>query len=200
MRMADADLLPFEFGNLAETVQGYTTELKELRDHVASSIAETNREIDDGVFAATTDPRDPIRPPKTEPLAPVLNFAPLENADGSLSRAATRYEKAYAGAIAAGASPAMIAQFNEIVMKADQALLDEKGLPKRPWYKHLLYAPGLYTGYGVKTMPGVREAIEQKSWAEADGEIVRVAAAVQREADLVNRASDVLEKKPRVQP
>ena len=200
MRMADADLLPFEFGNLAETVQDYTTELKELRENVASRIAETNRQIDDGIFAATADPHNPLAPPKSQPLAPVLNFAPLDNADGSLSRAATRYEKAYTTAIAAGASPAMIAQFNEIVMHADQALLDEKGLPKRPWYKHLLYAPGLYTGYGVKTMPGVREAIEQKSWAEADVEIVRVAAAVQREAALVNRASDVLEKKVTVQP
>ena len=200
MRMADAELLPFEFGNLAETVQGYTTELKELRENVASKIAETNRQIDDGIFAATADPRDPIRPPKSEPLAPVLNFAPLDNADGSLSRAATRYEKVYTAAIAAGATPAMIEQFNGIVMKADQTLLDDKGLPKRPWYKHLLYAPGLYTGYGVKTVPGVREAIEQRDWSGADTEIGRVAAAVVREANLVNRAADVLEKKVTVQP
>jgi N-acetylated-alpha-linked acidic dipeptidase len=200
MRMADADLLPFEFGNLAETVQGYTTELKELHDNVASQIVETNRELDDGVFAATTDPHDPIQPPKSQPLAPVLNFAPLDNADASLTRAASRYEKSYVAAIAAGVDPKTIAAFNEIVMRADQALLDDKGLPKRPWYKHLLYAPGLYTGYGVKTMPGVREAIEQKDWSGAETEIGRVAAAVQREADLVNRASDVLEKKPRIQP
>ncbi len=200
MRMADADLLPFEFGNLAETVQGYTAELKELHTTVSSRIAETNRQIDDGIFTATNDPRDPIAAPKSEPLAPALNFAPLDNADGSLTRAASRYEKAYVTAIAAGIDPKTIAAFNELVAKADQALLDDKGLPKRPWYKHLLYAPGLYTGYGVKTMPGAREAIEQKSWAEADVEIGRVANAVQREADLVNRASDILEKKPRVQP
>ena len=105
-------------------------------------------------------------------------------------------EKSYAAAIAAGADAATFARVNDIVRSADQALLDEKGLPKRPWYKHLLYAPGLYTGYGVKTVPGVREAIEQKDWAEADVEIGRVAAAVQREADLVNRASDVLSRKP----
>ena len=200
MRMADAELLPFEFGNLAETVQGYTSELKELRETVASQIAETNRQIDDGVFAATNDPHNPLTPPKAEAPAPVLNFAPLDNADGSLTRAATRYEKAYGAAIAAGVDPKTIAQFNEIVAKGDQALLDEKGLPKRPWYKHLLYAPGLYTGYGVKTMPGAREAIEQKSWVEADVEIGRVASAVQREADLVNRATEVLERKGRVQP
>lgn len=200
MRMADAELLPFEFGNLAETVQGYTAELKALHDDVASRIAETNREIDDGTFAATNDPRHPLLPPKAEGLAPALNFAPLDNADGSLTRAASRYEKTYGSAIAAGADAALFARVNDIVRQGDQALLDPNGLPKRPWYKHLLYAPGLYTGYGVKTMPGVREAIEQKDWAGADNEIGRVAAAVQREADLVNRASDVLEKKPGVQP
>jgi N-acetylated-alpha-linked acidic dipeptidase len=200
MRMADADLLPLEFGNLAETVQGYAAELKELHDHVAAQIAETNRELEDGVFAATNDPHSPLQPPKVQPLAPALNFAPLDNADGSLMRAASRYEKAYGAAIAAGADAATFARVNDIVRRADQALLDDKGLPKRPWYKHLLYAPGLYTGYGVKTVPGVREAIEQKAWAEADVEIGRVAAAVQREADLVNRASDVLSKKNSVQP
>jgi N-acetylated-alpha-linked acidic dipeptidase len=200
VRMADADLLPFEFGNLAETVQGYAAELKELRDNVAAQIAETNRELEDGVFGATNDPRSPLQPPKAQPLAPALNFAPLDNADGSLTRAASRYEKAFNTAIAAGADAATFARVNGIVRRADQALLDDKGLPKRPWYKHLLYAPGLYTGYGVKTVPGVREAIEQKSWAEADVEIGRVAAAVQREADLVNRASEVLSKKPGIQP
>jgi N-acetylated-alpha-linked acidic dipeptidase len=200
MRMADADLLPFEFGNLAETVQGYTTELKELRDNVASQIAETNRQLEDGTFAATDDPRSPLLPPKPQPLAPALNFAPLDNADGSLTRAATRYEKAYNVAIAAGADAATFARVNDIVRQGDQALLANEGLPKRPWYKHLLYAPGLYTGYGVKTMPGAREAIEQKSWSEADVEIGRIAAAVQREAELVNRASDVLSRKAGVQP
>jgi N-acetylated-alpha-linked acidic dipeptidase len=200
MRMADADLLPFEFGNLAETVQGYTTELKALHDNVASQIAETDREIDDGTFVATNDPRRPLTPPKSEPLAPALNFAPLDNADGSLTRAASRYEKVYGSAIAGGADAALFARVNDIVRQGDQALLDDNGLPKRPWYKHLLYAPGLYTGYGVKTMPGVREAIEQKDWTGADTEIGRVAAAVQREADLVNRAADVLDKKARVQP
>jgi N-acetylated-alpha-linked acidic dipeptidase len=200
MRMADSDLLPFEFGNLAETVQGYTAELKELRDSVASQIAETNRQLEDGTFAATNDPRAPLMPPKGQPPASALNFAPLDNADGSLTRAASRYEKAFSAAIAAGADAATLARVNGIVRGADQALLDDKGLPKRPWYRHLLYAPGLYTGYGVKTVPGVREAIEQKAWAEADVEIGRVAAAVQREADLVNRASDVLAKKAVVQP
>jgi N-acetylated-alpha-linked acidic dipeptidase len=200
MRMADAELLPFEYGHLAETVDQYTAELKELRDQLAAKIEETNREIAEGTYTATNDPHNPIAPPKTESLAPVLNFAPLDNADGSLDRAATRYDKAFDAAIARGADEATFARANDIVRQSDQVLLASDGLPKRPWYKHLLYAPGYYTGYGVKTMPGVREAIEQQDWAAADVQIGRVAAAVDREAALVSRASDVLEKKTTVQP
>ena len=200
MRMASADVLPFEFGGLAETVHGYVGELKELRESEAGKIAETNRQIEDGTYAATIDPRNPLAPPKKEALAPVLNFASLDNAAENLTRAASRYEKLYSAAMAGGMSAAMMKQVNDIIRRGDQELLAPDGLPKRPWYKHLLYAPGYYTGYGVKTMPGAREAIEQKSWAEADVEIGRIAVAVTREAKLVDRASDVIEAKGRVQP
>jgi N-acetylated-alpha-linked acidic dipeptidase len=78
------------------------------------------------------------------------------------------------------------------LLQAERQLTDEAGLPKRPWYRHLLYAPGFYTGYAVKTMPGVREAIEQKQYAEADTEIARVAKAVEREAALLDSISSSL--------
>jgi N-acetylated-alpha-linked acidic dipeptidase len=68
-----------------------------------------------------------------------------------------------------------------------------EGLKNRQWYKHLLYAPGFYTGYGVKTMPGVREAIEQGKWSDVNGEIDRVAGALRREATLLNDAAAMLE-------
>ncbi len=196
MRMANADVLPFEFGGLAETVKTYVSELKELRTDLASKIAETNQQITDGVFTATIDPRTPLKSPTLEADAPALNFAAMDNASDSLSRAAVRYEKAYSTAISGGASAATMAQANAILRGSDQALLAKDGLPKRPWYQHLLYAPGLYTGYGVKTMPAAREAIEQKAWKDADVEIARVAAALAREAALVHHAASVLEGKP----
>jgi N-acetylated-alpha-linked acidic dipeptidase len=198
LRMANADLLPYEFGNLAETTRTYVGELKELRETVARQIAERNRQLEEGIFAATADPRKPEQAPKSQALAPVLNFAPLDNAADALTRAAARYEKAYAAAIAGGAGQpdaAIFARTNALIRQSDQVLLAGDGLPKRPWYRHLLYAPGYYTGYGVKTMPGVREAIEQKQWKDADAQTVRIAAALDRETDLVNRAADVLERK-----
>ncbi len=195
MRMADADLLPHEFGNLAETATGYIRELKALREESAKRIAERNRQVTDGVFAATVDPRRPEFAPLPEPLPPVLDFAPLDNAADTLTRAAARYEKAYAAVIAGEADTARFAGVNALLRQSDQVLLDADGLPKRPWYRHLLYAPGFYTGYGVKTMPGVREAIEQKQWADADAQILRVAAALRREAALVGRAAEALERR-----
>ena len=95
---------------------------------------------------------------------------------------------------------ASLAQVNAVLRQSDQALLLPVGLPKRPWYKHSLYAPGYYTGYGVKTMPGVREAIEQRDWKLADAEIVLLAGALMRENDLVLRAADLLERMGSMRP
>lgn len=193
MRAANADVLPYEFDNLSATVKGYIGELKDLRTTVADKIAETNTERDEGVFRATDDPRAPLKAPRAEAPAPALNFAPMDNASDQLTRAAKRYETIYAAALAGGASREQFAKANAILMASDQMLLGPTGLPLRPWYRHLLYAPGLYTGYGVKTVPGVREAIELHRWAEADAQIGLAAAALEREAELVSRASAALD-------
>jgi N-acetylated-alpha-linked acidic dipeptidase len=195
MRMANADVLPQEFGNLSETVKGYVGELKTLRENVAKKITETNLSIAEGVYAAANDPRRPQLAPKPDSAAPFLNFAPVENAADGLNNAAARFEKAYTTAMASGANSATFLQANALLRTTDDALLLPGGLPKRPWYVHSLYAPGFYTGYGVKTMPGAREAIEQKDWKSADTEIARIAAALLREADLIMRAAAILERR-----
>jgi N-acetylated-alpha-linked acidic dipeptidase len=199
MRLATADVLPFAFSNLAETAQRYVTELQQLRDRRATEIVERNREIEDGLFAATSDPRTPTRAPAAEPRAPQLEFAPLLNGIDSLTRAAQRYERAYAlwvergGVTQAGsAGAASLKSINERLLQAERALTTADGLAKRAWFTHLLYAPGYYTGYGVKTMPGIREAIEQGQWTSVNGEIVRVAAALNREAALVSQLAESL--------
>jgi N-acetylated-alpha-linked acidic dipeptidase len=200
MRIAGAELLPHEFGNFSETTKGYVGELKTLRDNVAKRIDETNRQIAEGSFAMVNDPRRPMLPPKAEAPAPFMNFAPLENAADAIDRVARRFEKAYGAASAVGAPAASLAQVNGVLRRSDQALLLPDGLPKRPWYRHSLYAPGYYTGYGVKTVPGVREAIEQRDWKLADVEIGRVAAALMREHDLIQQASELLERIGAVRP
>ena len=191
LRLANADLLPFAFTNLAETIQTYVKDLQSLRDTRGEQIAERNREIEEGLFKFTSDPRDPLTAPQRQEPAPQLNFAPLLNALDSLNHAAVRYEKAYAHAVAAG-HLANAKSVNERLLQAERVLTSPEGLKNRSWYVHMLYAPGFYTGYGVKTIPGVREAIEQGQWQDADREISRAAAAVEREATLVSAVAAAL--------
>jgi len=196
MRLADAELLPFAFTNLAETAKGYLTELQRLRDTRADQIAERNRQLDEGIYSATNDPREPTIAPKRQDPAPFLNFTPVQNAVDALQKAADDYEHAVQRAQENGGdalAKASLAAVNAKLIQAERAMLADAGLPTRPWYKHLLYAPGLYTGYGVKTMPAAREAIEQGRWDEANTELARIAAGLAAEAALVRSAREALE-------
>ncbi|MFZ0392799.1 MAG: M28 family metallopeptidase [Terracidiphilus sp.] len=190
MRMADADILPFQFSDLADTVHLYVTQLKTLADDKRDQARERDREIAEGVYQALADPKKQMVPPPAEPVPPYLNFAPLEQAADDLTDAAQAFDKAYAGA--EGNAPA---ELNQDLLRSERLFTNAKGLPNRPWFEHLLYAPGLYTGYGVKTIPGVREAIEQNQWTEADEQIHRASAAIENEADLLKQATKLLEAK-----
>jgi N-acetylated-alpha-linked acidic dipeptidase len=194
IRLADADVVPMEFTNLADTVQKYGRELKELLGKKQDDTRERNRQIADGVFAAMRDPRAPVPMPKVQPVPPAINFAPYDNATAALTDAARRYDKALGAARAklTGNQSALVT-LNAKLRKADIQLIDNDGLFRRPWYRHLIYAPGFYTGYGVKTVPGVREGIEDGRYADAEKEVSRVAAALTRLTSLIDSASADLE-------
>ncbi|HSF19431.1 MAG TPA: M28 family metallopeptidase [Vicinamibacteria bacterium] len=195
VRLANAEILPLDFRALAKTVKGYTNELKTLLEQRQAEIRERNRQIDEGLFAAMEDPRRPTVPPKKEEVPPYLNFAPMENAVGKLEQSAERYATAL-DAVLSSDSPLpedRVRALNAKLKDSERKLTSPDGLPRRSWYKHLLYAPGVYTGYDVKTVPGVREAIEQKRYAEANDEIARVAKALEDEAALIDSAASDLE-------
>jgi N-acetylated-alpha-linked acidic dipeptidase len=195
MRLADADLLPFEFGDLADTVQTYLKELKTLSQKTQDDIRERNREIDEGVFKATNDPKRPLVAPAVEAVPPHLNFAPMENAVEALTRSAGDYHKALEQASANGGAAlasASLVQVNKMLIESERKFTTAEGLPNRPWFKHQLYAPGFYTGYTAKTVPAVREAIEQKQWKRADDAIVVVAHVLEDEAALISSAAQKL--------
>jgi N-acetylated-alpha-linked acidic dipeptidase len=193
IRLADAEILPFDFVPLADTVRRYVDDVQALLKRRQEEVSERNRQIADGVFRATDDPRRPLVPPTAEAVPPAINFAPLENAATTLSAAAERYRKALAFAQGNLAGSAVRA-VNARLAQSERQLLDPSGLPNRPWYRHLVYAPGFYTGYDVKTLPGVREGIEQGRYAEAEVEIVRAARALEREASLIASAAGELER------
>ena len=122
---------------------------------------------------------------------PYLNFSNLENAMTQLKVAAEEFQKQYNSAIQLPVDKQN--ELNEILYKAERSLLNENGLPKRPWYKHQIYAPGYYTGYGVKTLPGIREAIEQRNWKEALENIEIVSKTIEAYTQQVQHAISIIQ-------
>ncbi|HYA64525.1 MAG TPA: transferrin receptor-like dimerization domain-containing protein [Candidatus Sulfotelmatobacter sp.] len=192
MRMADADLLPFQFTDFADDVKMYVREVEKFAAQQREEIQERNTKIQEGVFEANADPRETWVTPKKEEMPPYLNFAPLDNAVDALTRSAADYQKvldrvsANGGAVLASGS---LREVNELLIQSERKLTTPEGLPGRFWYKHQLYAPGTYTGYAAKAIPAVRENLEQKKWKEAEQSAARVAQVLENEAALITTAA-----------
>ncbi|MFZ0960281.1 MAG: transferrin receptor-like dimerization domain-containing protein [Terriglobia bacterium] len=197
MRLADSELLPFEFTDFADTIHTYSEQLKKLLKDKQEAVRERNKEIDEGVFTATNDPKEPLVPPAREDPPPYLNFAPLDNAADALTHSAERYQKTLEKAQANGAAVlarTSLQHVNQTLIQSERQLTSPEGLPGRPWFVHQVYAPGFYTGYGVKTLPAAREAIEQKKWKEADAALVDISKILDSESALIQQAAEELEK------
>lgn len=194
LRFANADTLPLSFDNFADTVARYVKELTKLAGDTREEIAEKNRRVADGTYAAVSDPTETYVAPRAEAAAPTLDFAPLQSALARLQESAKNYTAALA------ASPAQErlrsretqAQLDNVLMSFERSMTREEGLPRRSWFKHQIYAPGFYTGYGVKTIPGVREAVEQHDWKEAAEQITLASGVLTRAAAEIDRATALL--------
>ena len=194
LRLADADVLPFDLSRVTATISRYTDEVVKLADNMRDEAEERNRRLDDKAFEAVDDPTQTWVAPKRLDPVPYLNFAPLRNALAALETSTRAWERAR-DARESGGKPLSAAerkQLDEVLMKTERAMTRREGLPGRPWFIHQIYAPGYYTGYGVKTLPAVREAIEQRKWKEAEDQIVILAGVLQGFAKEVDRATAVL--------
>jgi N-acetylated-alpha-linked acidic dipeptidase len=194
MRMANADVLPFDFNSFQKTVADYVTELKTLLDNTRSETEQENKMIKDKLYDLARDPKKNMQSPKPKDEVPFLNFSALENAMVQLKNSAEEFQKQFGNGTALSAEKQK--ELNEILYKAERSLVNEKGLPRRSWYKHQIYAPGYYTGYGVKTLPGIREAIEQRNWKEAQENIEIVSKTMEVYNVQVKEAMNILIKKP----
>ncbi|HEX5410350.1 MAG TPA: M28 family metallopeptidase [Terriglobia bacterium] len=197
MRLADADILPLDYSELTDTVRSYVNELKELLRRQQAESKELNTEIQEGVFSATSDPQKPFVEPKPEDFPPFLNFAPLDNGVAALDRSADHFQKAMQAVESNGGAAlahASLAHVNQLIIGTERKLTRPEGLPGRAWYRHELYAPGVYTGYDVKTLPGVREAIEQRRWEEAGNQIVILGKVLEDEAQQIEAVASNLEE------
>ncbi len=196
LRLADADLLPFEPAALSAAVARYTKEVQDLARERRDAAEELARQIDEGIPSAASDPKEPFVAPKKEEAVPYFDFSPLENASAALDAAAKRYDEARAAAVAGTAIDAgRVTRANAALRELERSLTRPQGLPGRPWYRHYVYAPGFYTGYAVKTLPAVREAIEQKQYGDVNTRIADTAQALAAAAAKVTEAAEALRQK-----
>ncbi|MFL5741783.1 MAG: transferrin receptor-like dimerization domain-containing protein [Flavisolibacter sp.] len=192
MRLSNADALPFDFKTFYETLNGYATEVKTLLDNQRTERETENRMIKDNLYNLARDPKKTsLTPPVKDPV-PYLNFSELDNSLMQLKALSEDYQKQYNNAVQLPVEKQN--RLNEILYKAERSLISANGLPRRPWYKHEIYAPGFYTGYGVKTLPAIREAIEQGNWKEAQEGIATVSQAIQTYNREVQQALNLLNK------
>ena len=175
IRLANCELLPFDFRSFYTTVKGYATDLMNMSDQMRENTELENRIILDQQYKYAADPTQKIQTPSSKSEVPFLNFSNLQNSIEDLDKVTSNLSEALSRA---KASSSKKDQINKNLYQAEQKLLADAGLPRRPWYKHTIYAPGLYTGYGVKTLPGIREAIEQRNWKEAQQQIEVVANTI----------------------
>ena len=186
IRLADADVLPIEFTNFAETVSKYATEVQTLADTMRDETRTSNQFITSGMLKAVQDPTETYIVPARKDPVPYLNFAPLQNAVAKLNANAKSFQKASEGTQLA---PEQQRKLDAVLLNSERFLTNDSGLPRRDWFKHQIYAPGFYTGYGVKTLPGIREAIEQRNWKEAEDQIRVVSGVIERFAAEIDSAS-----------
>jgi N-acetylated-alpha-linked acidic dipeptidase len=193
LRLANAEVLPLDFNSFTKTVNDYVSELKTLLETTRTETELENKMIQDKIFDLAKDPVKGFQSPKPKEPVPYLNFSELENVMMGLKTTAEEFQKNYGNGVQLSAEKQK--ELNDILFKVERSLLNDKGLPRRSWYKHQIYAPGLYTGYGVKTLPGIREAIEQRNWKEAQENIQIVSRTMETYTEQVKKAAAIVGKK-----
>ncbi|MEO6786256.1 MAG: M28 family metallopeptidase [Chthoniobacteraceae bacterium] len=195
LRIADADVIPLHFGDFAEAVSEYVGEIHKLADTMRESTDLQHRMLDENLFTLAADPTKTYLPPKRDAAVPVLNLAPLDNALLRLKKSAGAGDEAMGGAMQNGKlSDARRAELNALLRRMEQTLVSPAGLPQREWFRHMIYAPGLQTGYGTKTLPGVREAIEGRRWLEAERYAGIIAGVLNDYCDRIEKITVLLKQ------
>jgi len=194
LRMADAQLLPLQFTGFADTVADYVTQLHELVDEKRGNATDLGRLLDQNAFGLAADPTRVVLPPPRAAAVPAVDFAPLDAVVARLKASARAYDEGYAKMLAGGRQfpAAQRRQLNGLLQGMEQKLTDPRGLPNRDWFKHFVYAPGRLTGYGVKTLPGVREAIDASAWDEANQYAVITAAVLSAYCEQLDQLTALL--------
>ena len=189
LRLANADILPFEFQHFNKTISGYIDEVTKMADDLRKETTVKNKLINDGIYELAANPNEIHVIPQPQENVPFFDFAPLQNALTELNNQATAFEKA---SKKSDINTYNLPELNRILKGMEHALTRDEGLPGRPWFKHYIYAPGFYTGYGVKTLPGVREAIEQRNFSDVNNQIELVGEVLMGFSEQIEHAIDLM--------
>ena len=192
LRLSEADILPFRFVNMVDNIGKFVEQNKKLSEDIRKSTKSLNDLLDNNDFAISSNPKKTYLPPKRLRQVPEFDFKPLDAALARLSTSAWKYEEALLKYQKGSLSPERKSKINALLRSVDQAFIYSKGLPRRDWFKNMMYAPGYYTGYGVKTLPGIREGLEERKWNEVRVYIKEVSKALDRASENINSASRIL--------
>ncbi|HWZ86707.1 MAG TPA: transferrin receptor-like dimerization domain-containing protein [Thermoanaerobaculia bacterium] len=195
LRLANADILPLDLAAAAEAIAKYVKEVADLADLQRKDAEEKNRRIEENLPWAIADPRKPYVALKPDATVPHFDLSALQNASDALTAAAAAYTRAFDAAFLPGAprpAPEKLAALNAALRGFERSLTADVGLPGRPWYKHFIYAPGAYTGYAVKTLPAVREALDQKRWSDVNPAATQTGAVIEKAAAQVRLATKLI--------
>jgi N-acetylated-alpha-linked acidic dipeptidase len=198
LRTAQAEVLPLRCGDFADTVAGYADEVHKLADGMRESTELQHRLLEEKAFSLAADPTEKNVAPPREASVPVLNLAPLDNAVLRLKKVAKAFDDARAAAMKGelALSAAQRVRLNGLLQGLEATLTSAQGLPGREWFRHMIYAPGLKTGYGVKTLPGVREAIEEREWPTAEKYAAVIGGVLGTYCDQLEQATTLLKPAP----
>ena len=192
LRLSEADILPFRFVNMVDNIGKFIEQNKKLSEDIRKSTKSLNDLLDNNDFAISSNPKKTYLPPKRLRKVPEFDFKPLDAALARLSTSAWKYEEALLKFQKGSLSLERKSKINALLRSVDQAFINSKGLPRRDWFKNMMYAPGYYTGYGVKTLPGIREGLEERKWNEVRLYIKEVSKALDRASENIKSASRIL--------
>ena len=195
MRLADAEILPMRFADMGERIDAYVEEVRQIEVDLRKETENQHRLLDAGMFGLAADPTRVHSPPERLSAVPQIDLEPLERAVVRLRESLARQERAYMR-VASGdlrLDDGRLGEINALAARMERGLTHAPGLPGRPWYRHMVYAPGVMTGYGVKTLPGVREALEARRWEEARSYVAITAQVLDGYRAEIERLAALLE-------
>jgi len=193
LRVADADLPVNRYGDFADQVGIYLDEVRKLAKTKRETAETQGKLLSANLYRLADDPTKPSAPPTALKPVPQFDFKPLEEATERLKKSAEAYDSALSSK--GPALPVKIkGELTKLTIATEEALTADVGLPGRPWFRNLVYAPGRFTGYGAKTLPGVREAIEEERWDDATNYIGLTADALKRYADKLDEGTKLITK------